>query len=243
MNIWGMYEMDMIRANPAWAGVSSLMPQKCDTGSNFERTRVKAGDVIGEMFKRVTQLRGEPHADMQAQFQLPERALLGMVHARQCFGWMDAMLNNILPQKERMRAIARAGYGCATELAMCLVTDRGFGNRRAHSIVATMIRNARLAGLRSYECTGELLDEAAEFLGKEPPRMDTETVGRLLDPEEFIRSHVHVGGTASDETRRLLGIRETRMAEAGRRQEERKARVAAGEDRLRQEIEAICAGA
>jgi len=243
MNIWGMAEMDMIRAHPAWAGVSSLMPQKCDSTSNFERTRVKAADVIGEMFKCVTQVKGEPHADMQAMFQLPERALLGMAHARQCLGWMNAMLNNIFPQKERMRRLVRAGYGCASELAIHLVREHGFGNRRAHSIVATMIRNARVLGLKSYECTGELLDEAAEFLGEKPPGVGTETLRKLLNPEEFIRSHVHIGGTAPEETRRLLRIRRTVLDDARKRQDDRKARITAGDERLRREIEAICGGA
>ena len=242
LNIWGMDEMDMVRAHPAWAGVSSLMPQKCDTGSNFERTRVKAGDVIAQMFNCVMQLKGEPHADMQAQFQLPGRAMLGMAHARQCFSWIDSMLNNIFPQKERMLKIARAGYSCSTELAVHLIKVHGFGGRKAHSIVATMVRNARVQGLKAYECTGEMLDEAAEFLGENPPHVDTDTLRKLLDPEELIKSHVHVGGTARPEAERLLGIRQKTLANARERQGERKARIAAGEELLEAEIEEICGG-
>jgi len=242
LNIWAMDEIDMIRVNPAWAGVSSFMPQKCDTVSNFERTRVEAADVIGEMFKCVTQLKGEPHADMQAMFQLPERALTGLAHARVCIAWMDAMLNNMVPQKERMLGIVRAGYSCATELAAYLVRERGYGNRLAHSIVATMIRDARLAGFKSFECTGEMLDEAALFLGQEPPKLDTEMVRRCLDPQEFIRTHTQVGGTAPEETMRLLGIREKTLAGAAQRQRERKGRIKAGDDLLSEAIESICSG-
>jgi len=223
LNIWAMDEIDMIRVNPAWAGCSSFMPQKCDSGSNFERTRVKATDVIGEMFTCVTQLKGEPHADMQAMYQLPERALLGMAHARECIAWINAMLNNLMPQKERMLKIVRAGYSCATELTAYLVRERGIGNRMAHSMVATMIRDARLAGLKSYECTGEMLDTAAEFLGQTPPELDTDTVRRCLDPEEFIRTHIHTGGTAPTETLRLLDVRAKALAEAIQRQKSARA--------------------
>ena len=240
MNIWGMDEMDMVRTHPAWCGVSSFMPQKCDNGSNFERTRVKAADVIGEMFKCVTQLKGEPNADIQAAYQLPERALLGMVHARQCIGWMDAMLGSIFPQKERMLKIARSGYGCATELVVHLVTKHDIGGRHAHGIVATMVRNARLQGLKAYECTGEMLDEAAEFLGDKPIGVDTDTVRKCLDPEEFVKTHVHIGGTAPEETKRLLGIRSKSLADAQCRHEERRARIASGEELFRNEIKAIC---
>ena len=242
LNIWGMDEMDMVRANPAWAGVSSLMPQKCDTGSNFERTRVKAGDVIAQMFNCVLQVKGEPHADMQAEYQLPGRALLGMAHARECFGWINSMLRNIFPQKERMLKIVRSGYSCATEVAAHLIKDHGFGGRKAHSIVATMVRDARVQGLKAYECTGDMLDEAAKFLGEKPPHVDTPTLRKLLDPEEFIKSHVHVGGAAPSETRRILGSQQKALAAARGRQNERRARIAVGEELLQSEIETICAG-
>ena len=242
LNIWGMDEIDMVRAHPAWAGVSSFMPQKCDTGSNFERTRVEAGDVIAAMFQCVIQLKGEPHADMQGAFQLPGRALQGMVPARVCMGWMNAMLGSMFPQKERMLKIARSGYSCATEVASHLVKQKGYGGRLAHSIVATMVRDARVAGLKAYECTGEMLDTAAEFLSVRKPGLDTATLRRLLDPEEFIKTHVHVGGAAPQETQRLLELRKQSLADALRRQVERKERIAAGEKLFQDEVAAICEG-
>jgi len=228
--------------NPKWAGVSSFMPQKCDNSANCERTRLQACDMIGEMVKCVTHLKGEPHGDTQAPFQLPQRATVGMAHARECIGWMNAFLENVFPQKERMLKIVRAGYGCTTELAAHLVKQGIYGNRKAHSVVATMVRDARVAGLKSYECTGEMLDTAAEYLDVKPPRLDTATVRRLLDPEEFIKSHVHVGGTAPKETRRLLGIRKDALEEANVRHEKRKARIAEGEELLQSKIASICAG-
>lgn len=240
MNIWGMDEIDMVRVNPKWAGVSSFMPQKCDTGSNFERTRLKATDMIGQMFKCVTQLKGEPHADMQAPFQLPQRAMIGMADARKCIGWMNAMLKDLFPQKKRMLKIVRAGFSCATELATHLVKEGIYGNRKAHSVVATMVRDARVAGLKSYECTGEMLDEAAEYLSLEPPRLDTSTVRRLLDPEQFIKSHLHVGGAAPRQTRRLLNVREDKLTEARERHEKRRERLAEGEELLERRVSEIC---
>jgi argininosuccinate lyase len=239
MNIWQMEEMDMVRANPKWAGVSSFMPQKCDTGSNFERTRVKACDVIGEMMKCVVQLKGEPHADMQPQFQLPYRVHLGMTHARECFGWITNMLDNVFPQKERMLQLVREGFSCSTELAAYLIREKGYGGRLAHSIVATMVRQARVKQLKAYEVTGDMLDQAADYLGVEAPGVDTETVRQTLDPEHFVRTHVHTGGTAPEEARRLLAIRKENLAGAQKRQEGRIARVEAGEELLHSEIKKI----
>ena len=69
---------------------------------------------------------------------------------------------------------------------------------------------------------------------------DTETVRRLLDPEEFIKTHTHVGGTAPSETRRLLDARQCWIADARQRQDERKTRIADGDALLAKEVSAIC---
>lgn len=227
-NIWAMDEIDMLRVDPAWAGVSSFMPQKCDTGSNFERTRVKAADVMGEMVRCMIQLKGEPFADMQAMFLLPARVLEGMSHYRECVAWFRHMIDHLLPRKERMRTIARAGYSCATELASCLIADHGYGGRLAHGIVATMIRQARAQGLKAYQCTGEMLDQAAAFLNVREPGLDTATVRRLLDPEEFLKTHTHLGGACPAETRRLLARRRQVLADFDARQNQRRAKAEAG---------------
>lgn len=237
-NIWAMDEIDMLRVDPSWAGVSSFMPQKCDTGSNFERTRVKAADVMGDMVRCMIQLKGEPFADMQAMFQLPDRVLQGMAHYRECLAWFRHMVDHLLPQKERMKAIARAGYSCATELATHLVQEGGYGGRLAHSIVATMIRQARANGLRSYECTGAMLDEAAAFLKVRQPGLDTATVVRCLDPEEFLKTHTNLGGAAPVETRRLLALRRETLAATKERQQARRDRAEGG----LAELERVAAG-
>lgn len=238
-SVWCMDEMDMLRVKPSWAGVSSFMPQKCDSGSNFERTRIKAAAVMGETFKCVLQMKSEPFADVLPAMRLPDCALQGMIHFRECLGWFTNMIENLLPQKDRMRAIVRAGYSCATELATHLVQECGYGGRMAHSIVATMVRDARVAGLKSDACTGAMLDKAAEFLGVRQPGLDTDTVQRCLDPDEFLKSHTHLGGTSPDESKRLLDIRRGLIDEAANRQAKRRTGIRKSEELLEREIAAI----
>jgi argininosuccinate lyase len=240
MNIWAMDEIDMVRTPPSWCGCSSFMPQKCDSGSNYERTRMLAADVMGETVKCLFQLRGEPYADMQGMFQLPDRAMHGILAARHCMQFFDKMLGHAIINKDRMLAIARAGYICATEVATHLVQELGYGGRLAHSIVATMIRQARVKGLKSFECTGTMLDEAAEYLGVRKPELDDATLRRLLDPVEFVNSHTNTGGTAPAENKRLLDERAKWLDEARQRHAARRNRVAEAAAELDREIRAIC---
>ena len=65
-----------------------------------------------------------------------------------CVEKIPALFNAMI-QKDRMLKVARAGYSCATEVATHLIREKGYGGRLAHSIVATMIRQARVEGQRS----------------------------------------------------------------------------------------------
>jgi len=223
--IWAFDEFDMFRTHPSMCGMSSFMPQKCDPCSMFEWVGITASDVLGEMSRGAFQMKGEPHADVQAAFQLPFVTADCMVKAQACIGTYHDLLKHSIPQKERMLKIVRAGYSCATEVASHLIKEHGYGGRLAHSVVATMVRKAREKGLKSYECTGELLDEAAVYLDVRQPGLDTETVQRLLDPESFIQSHHHLGGTAPKENRRLLEKRAGTLDQAAERQSARRERV------------------
>lgn len=237
--IWAVDEVDMVRMYPGMCGMSSLMPQKCDSGTKFERIRIYASEIMGETSKAMTLLKGEAHMDVLPALVAPAYAFEGMNAARRCFQLFRYALENILLQKERMLAIVREGYSCATELATHLVRAKGYGGRLAHSIVATMVRQARKKGLKAYECTGDMLDDAATYLGERKPGLDTETVQECLDPVRFIHTHDHLGGTSPKENARLLQKRRVTLDAARERQGQRVQRARDGLDRLDREADAI----
>jgi len=242
MNIWGLEEVDMLRTDPAWCGVSSLMPNKCIPGTLFERARIEAVYVIGQTMQGVMFSKGEPHADMLPMLELPKITLKAMAHALVCVGYFNGMLKNVRPQRKTMLEYVREGYSCTSEIVTHMVKEMGYGPRRAHRIVATFVRMARERGLKAYEATDELLDEAARFAGERPPEIDTEMLRKLLDPEEFIKSHSNTGGTAPDEIRRLLAKRRKELEDVKQRQEARKTKLKQAEALLNQEIQAILGG-
>jgi len=120
-----------------------------------------------------------------------------------------------------------------------MVKELGYGGRRAHRIAGTFVRMCRERGIKANEATGDILDEAAEFLDERPPKIDTQTLRHLLDPAEFIQTHNNVGGVAPKEARRMLGDRRSLMDEIKAKLGDRKARVAKGEELLRVEVDRI----
>jgi len=162
-----------------------------------------------------------------------------MAHARVAMRNLGQFLAHCHPRKERMLQYVSEGFSCSTEVVVHLVKELGYGGRRAHRITATFVRICRERGLKADETAGDLLDEAAEFLGEDAPKIDTRTLRRLLDPAEFIRAHSNVGGTAPEEARRMLADRCEVMEGLKARHEKRNERVRTGEELLQAEVDKI----
>jgi argininosuccinate lyase len=237
--IWALDEVDMLRSDPSLCGMSSFMPQKCDSGSMYEKVRMYAAEIMGEANKAMMVLRGEPHMDTLTALHAPSYAGAGMNSARKCLRLFKYCLDHLVVQKDRMLEIVREGYSCATELVVLMVREHGYGGRLAHSIVATMVRQARARGLKAYECTGEMLDDAAEYLGQRKPGLTTEAVQEAFDPVRFIHSHDQLGGTAPKENARLLKERKGTLDAAFERHHQRLQRKKDGLARLEHEADTI----
>lgn len=239
INIWGMEEIDFFKTSYEWCGCSSMMPQKCIPGSQAERARIQTSFVVGELNTGISLSKGEPHGDMLPICRVWGAALRGIFYTQAAIGYYKGVLSNITPQKEKMLESVREGYSCATELVVHMVKNLGYGGRGAHRIVATMVRMGREKGLKAYECTGELLDEAARFSEDKEPNIETELLRKLLDPVEFIKTHSNIGGTAPQEADRMIKIRKRKVAELEEIQKKRKANIEKGKELLSAQIKDI----
>jgi len=236
--IWATEEIANIALSPDWLAPSSLMPQKAHTGGAIEPIRVSAAEVIGEMMKGVVKVKGEPHQEV-LPIQAWQSALRGLCYAERSLGFFTCLLPSIILQKERMLQYARDGFSATPDLAIKLIRDKGLGPRRAHRICATFVRIARERGIKPYETTSELLDEAAKIAGDVPTGLSTEEVREMLDPVKFIERHNNVGDPHPDESRRMIAIRRESLEEAQKRHKERAARIEEAAKKLDEEVKAI----
>ena len=240
LEIWTMEEFALFDVDPGYVGQSSFMPHKAHPGSRLERIRVPAAEVLGETLKAVCLVKGEPLQDVIPMLAVPEgSALSAAAHSEVAMRCLAGFLRNCTPRKERMLCIVREGFSCSTEIAVHLIRELGYGGRRAHRITATFVRLCRERGINADESTGDVLDEAARFLGDKVPKVDTSTLRRLLDPGHFVETHTGVGGTAPQETRRMLAGRRKRLTDLVALQADRQARIQQGEAYLQKEIETI----
>ena len=185
-------------------------------------------------------IKGEPHQDVIPMVTIPQGpAPKAMAYAQVAMRNLGGLLAHCHPKKDSMLQYVSEGFSCSTEVVVHMVKSLGYGGRRAHRITATFVRTCRERGIKANEATGDLLDEAAEFVGQPLPRIETGTLRRLLDPVEFIKTHNNVGGTAPEEAKRMLADRRAKVTELRARQHGRRERIEEGEKLLQAEVDQI----
>jgi len=238
-SIWGMDDCGLIRLPGRLLGISSLMPQKAHPGSTFEGLRTRADRVIGNMSAGVSACKGEPLTDVLPIYEAWTQASAALEVAEGTLYGFSNILRNVQPDKEKMLQHTRDGFSGAPDLAIKLIREKGYGGRRAHRICAVFVYLARKQGLKPYETTGALLDEAAKVANETPPGLTTEEIRDMLNPEKFIERHNNVGDPNPQETLRMVGVRRAELAGLQKRQAERRARLDAAQKKLAAEVLAI----
>ena len=238
-NVWVLEELDLFIMPPQWRGVSSFMPQKANAGNMFEYIRIECDNVIGRMMTATLTFKGEPIQDILPVYHAPQHALDGLCRAEKTLGLFASVMPCIEPNKEALWQVVRNGFSGAPDLAIKLIRDKGYGARQAHRICCNFVRVARERGIKPYDTTGELLDEAARISDEPEPHLPTDEVQDAMGLESFLDKHCNVGDPCPSETRRMVGLRRTALDDARARQAERKARIEQANARLAAEIQAI----
>lgn len=243
--IWGMDSYNTHEVAQGHLGLSSLMPQKAHSGSQWERVRIAGNNTIGATMTGLLGLHGEPYQDVltsyQASYRTPTHGAIGALsEAEALMINLEDVFKTMWVDKEKLFNKTRDGWGCTPDLAIKLIREKGYGPRQAHRISAVTVRIARdHRKIKPYELTGAMVDEAARISNDPEPHLTTEEVREIFDPVKFLERHNNTGDPNPRETMRMLKIRRNHLKEAKHQQVLRRERVEMGYNKLRTEIENI----
>ncbi len=241
--IWGSDNVGIISVKSTWMGTSSYMPQKAHPGTAFERLRIPANKAIGGMFTGLLAMKDEPYQDVLPIYGSYQALFGAGYNSVQAMHTYTLLLPDIIPKKDVMLKKASEGFCGATDLALALIRQKGYGPRRAHRITGTMIRLARERGMNAIQVTGDLLDEAAESLGEPHPGLSTQEILDALDPvKSVMQRHTNTGDPNPNEVIRMIDARRKQLAELRSRQTARRENIQQATDKLNAEIVDICGG-
>ncbi|MFV1965404.1 MAG: MmgE/PrpD family protein [Pirellulaceae bacterium] len=180
----------------------------------MELVRVYAGQMIGHLTGVAVAGLRTPHGDAFEMLYMAEPTLAALKTTGKCTSKLTAELRNLQVHKERMLALIRDSYICATELANQLVRDYKLSYRTAHEVVHEFVVLSEEQKVPASQARAELLDEAAQKVLGRKLEMPEARLRQLLDPAYLIKVENSKGGVAPEETARMITDRREKLAEA-----------------------------
>jgi argininosuccinate lyase len=210
MYLWHTDEFGLVEIGDAFAGSSSMMPQK-KNAYPFEYVRARAAHAVGDMVAAFGALHNTNFGDIKdVEEEMVPPTLRSCAELTNSLELLAGTLGSLTVDRERMAERAGAGFSTATELAAVLHRETDLDFRTAHRVVGRLVGLASQRGIRPQDVGPELLDEAAgEVLGREAG-LSADQVRRALDPHGFIAAHTVLGGPAPEPLRDALAGARTR---------------------------------
>jgi argininosuccinate lyase len=187
MVIWSSAQFGFVRLSDKFTTGSSIMPQKRNPDA-AELVRAKIGRILGALTSLLVVMKGLPLAyskDMQEDKEVAFDALDSLSLS---LAAMTGMVSDMMPNRERMRVSAAAGFSTATDIADWLVRQVNIPFRDAHHITGQIVA---LAEQKSTGLEG-LTIEDFKFIDQ---RIDSR-IHKVLTVEASVAARQSYGGTA-----------------------------------------------
>jgi argininosuccinate lyase len=198
--IWTSPLVGLLTLSDKFTTGSSIMPQKRNPDA-AELVRAKAGKLIGALNALLIVMKGLPLAYQKDMQEDKAGVIDALSDLALCLAAMTGMVGDMVPNADRMKVTAGAGYATATDLADWLVRTLNMPFRDAHHVTGRIVAAAEARGV-SLEALPLADMQAIE------PKITREVL-KVLSVEHSVASRASLGGTApknvAAQARRWLG--------------------------------------
>jgi argininosuccinate lyase len=228
IQVWSSDEFKFIDLDEAYAGTSSIMPQKKNPVI-LEKVRSYTSEIIGTITSIFTSSKGIPYTNMV------DVALLEPVMIDTVVGATNSMGGLILtmrPMKENMRQKLREGFSTMTDVADTLVRLFDLSFRQAHDIIAHVTVGAIDDGVSAEGITQEMISEAAEVVVGKALVIPKEDLRLALTPELNVQRRHGIGMPAPSSVKAMIEAQKCRVNDAENRLKNREKLLENAKDKL-----------
>jgi argininosuccinate lyase len=139
--IWSTAQFRFVALSDRFSTGSSIMPQKKNPDA-AELIRAKPGRITGALVALLTVMKGLPLAYSKDMQEDKEQVFDAADNLMLALAAMEGMVRDLVPDADRLRAAAGAGFSTATDLADWLVRVLGLPFRDAHHATGALVRLA-----------------------------------------------------------------------------------------------------
>jgi argininosuccinate lyase len=229
LQIWSSDEYNMIDLDEAYAGTSSIMPQKKNP-LEFEYIKSYAAESIGNLVTAVASVKGITYTNTV------DRLLVEPIAVDTAVGSTSVMAGataTVTPKKEVMLKNLRDGFTTATDLADALVRSHGLSFRQAHDIIVDVVLRALEEGKKAEEITPEMIADASEKATGERITVTGKELAAALDPYKNLTGRDTVGGPAPSSVKKSIKGLRANLAKQEKRREARTEKIGRAMEKLR----------
>jgi argininosuccinate lyase len=192
---WSSYEFRFIKISDEFSTGSSIMPQKRNPDIP-ELLRAKTGRVNGNLLALFTVMKSLPLAYNKDTQEDKEGVFDSVKTALDSLEILNALMNNITINKDKMKEATNIGHLSSTDLADFLVNSDGLAFRDAYHIIKKVVKYADSKNIDISQMNLKQLREVY-------PDMKKEALSHL-SLEGSMNKRTSQGGTASKECEKQI---------------------------------------
>ena len=228
LQIWSSDEYNMIELDEAYAGTSSIMPQKKNP-LEFEYIKSYSAESIGNLVSTLASIKGVTYTNTVDRILLEPVALDTVVGSTNV---MAGAVATLTPKRDIMMKNLREGFTTATDLADTLVRNHGLSFRQAHDVIVDVVIKALDQGKKAGEIDTMMVTDSTQKVIGRRLELSSEELASALDLEKNLMRRSTVGGPAPDSVRAMISNSYTKLRQQEQRRNERLARIKEAEERL-----------
>jgi argininosuccinate lyase len=221
LQIWSSDEYNMIDLDEAYAGTSSIMPQKKNP-LEFEYIKSYSAESIGNLVSALASVKGVTYTNTADRILLEPVALDTAVGSTNV---MAGAVATLTPKKEVMMKNLRDGFTTATDLADTLARNHGLSFRQAHDIIVEVVLKTLELGKKAEGITPAMIAEASEKVIGKRITVSTKELTSALDPRQNLNRRDTKGGPAPKAVKKTMNGSRKAVALQEKRQTERLGRI------------------
>jgi len=228
IQVWSTDEYMMIDLDEAYAGTSSIMPQKKNP-LVLEQVKSYASECLGALVAVFSAMKGVSYSN------IVDRVMLDPVVIDTAVGSTNVMagiVETMRPIKENMRARLREGFSTMTDLADTLVMLHGLSFRQAHDIVVEVTLSAIQNEVKAEEITVQMIEEASEKVVGEALKVPERELRSAVDPVLNVQRRRVIGGPAPESVNKMIENQRRRLRDEEERRKIRIERIAHANEKL-----------
>jgi argininosuccinate lyase len=217
LQIWSSDEYGLIDLDEAYAGTSSIMPQKKNP-SILESVKSYTAESIGTMVSVISSMKGTSYSN------IIDRVMLDPVYIDTAIGSANVMagvVSTLTSLKDVMLERLKSGFSTMTDLADAIVREHNISFRQAHDIVAHMTVRALSEGKKAHEITSNMVAEVSERTLGRTLVISEEELQSAVDPVQNVMRRNIVGGPAPSSVKNMIDSRWVQVKAEETRHKER----------------------